>query len=311
MRARAPGKLVLSGAYSVLWGAPALVTAVDRYAVADASRAPDLVPREIEVAVALGLVTHAPALDVSALRVARAGGGTQKLGLGSSAALLVAALVAAPTEGAPPLGSTRFVDEAVRAHRLAQGGGSGIDVAASACGGTLVCSLEGASRGASPAEAPLSTRPLALPEGLWLECWYTSREAVTSSMVAAVRGLAAHEPEAFERTLGPAREGAQVAVTACERGDARLLVEALRAQTTALSALGERAGVAIVPLELRDARARAADEHAVVFPSGAGGGDVVLLARTADAPATRAALCALGYQELALSFAAPGAHRVD
>jgi phosphomevalonate kinase len=38
MIARAPGKLVLSGAYAVLEGAPALVAAIDRYAVADASR---------------------------------------------------------------------------------------------------------------------------------------------------------------------------------------------------------------------------------------------------------------------------------
>ncbi len=35
MRARAPGKVVLSGAYSVLRGAPAIVTAVDRYVEAD------------------------------------------------------------------------------------------------------------------------------------------------------------------------------------------------------------------------------------------------------------------------------------
>ena len=33
--ARAPGKVVLSGAYAVLEGAPALVAAVDRYVVAD------------------------------------------------------------------------------------------------------------------------------------------------------------------------------------------------------------------------------------------------------------------------------------
>ena len=37
-RARAPGKLVLSGAYAVLSGAPALVAAVDRYVVADSAR---------------------------------------------------------------------------------------------------------------------------------------------------------------------------------------------------------------------------------------------------------------------------------
>ena len=43
MIAKAPGKLVVSGAYSVLEGAPAIVVAVDRYAVADTSRAPERV----------------------------------------------------------------------------------------------------------------------------------------------------------------------------------------------------------------------------------------------------------------------------
>ncbi len=43
MIAKAPGKLVVSGAYSVLEGAPAIVVAVDRYAVADTARAPDRV----------------------------------------------------------------------------------------------------------------------------------------------------------------------------------------------------------------------------------------------------------------------------
>ena len=33
MKARAPGKIVLTGAYAVLAGAPALVIAVDRHAV--------------------------------------------------------------------------------------------------------------------------------------------------------------------------------------------------------------------------------------------------------------------------------------
>ena len=42
MRARAPGKLVLSGAYAVLEGAPALVAAVDRYALADSERSATL-----------------------------------------------------------------------------------------------------------------------------------------------------------------------------------------------------------------------------------------------------------------------------
>ncbi len=38
MIARAPGKIVISGAYAVREGAPAIVAAVDRYAVADGAR---------------------------------------------------------------------------------------------------------------------------------------------------------------------------------------------------------------------------------------------------------------------------------
>src|SRR5690606_12116062 len=37
MKTKAPGKVVLSGAYAVLEGAPCIVTAVDRYVYADSS----------------------------------------------------------------------------------------------------------------------------------------------------------------------------------------------------------------------------------------------------------------------------------
>ena len=78
MIARAPGKLVLSGAYVVLDGAPAIVAAVDRYAVADTSRAPDFVSDELRAAFGSEQPPH---VDVSALRA-----DGRKLGLGSSAA---------------------------------------------------------------------------------------------------------------------------------------------------------------------------------------------------------------------------------
>ena len=51
MRARAPGKLVLSGAYAVLYGAPAIVTAVSRYAIADTGRAAEFVTPEVRAAI--------------------------------------------------------------------------------------------------------------------------------------------------------------------------------------------------------------------------------------------------------------------
>ena len=92
---RAPGKLVLSGASSVLGGAPALVTAVDRYALADPARAAVHLADEVAAAVKSGLAARACFVDASALRVDLEGGGSRKLGLGSSSAILLATLVAA------------------------------------------------------------------------------------------------------------------------------------------------------------------------------------------------------------------------
>src|SRR5262245_51622652 len=133
MIARAPGKLVLSGAYSVLEGAPCIVAAVDRYAIADAARAADLVTDEVRAAVEAGELPRPVGFDASALRDRAPDGTSRKLGLGSSAAILAASLAAA-RGGA-------FADEAamreaifplaLAAHRRAQGGGSGVDVAAS------------------------------------------------------------------------------------------------------------------------------------------------------------------------------------
>jgi len=96
MRARAPA----IGAERRLLGArraPALVAAVDRYAVADASREPDLVTAEVAEAVrrvtwrARRGSTRAPARDLP-------NGTSRKLGLGSSAAILVASMAASDSE---------------------------------------------------------------------------------------------------------------------------------------------------------------------------------------------------------------------
>ncbi|MGH7271379.1 MAG: hypothetical protein ACREJ3_13200, partial [Polyangiaceae bacterium] len=70
MRVIAPGKLVLSGAYAVLEGAPAIVVAVDRHVVVD---------------VPSGWLDPGPP-DTRAIY----GDSDRKLGLGSSAASLVA-----------------------------------------------------------------------------------------------------------------------------------------------------------------------------------------------------------------------------
>jgi phosphomevalonate kinase len=136
----APGKLLLTGSYAVLEGAPAIVCAVDRYAVARTAgvdaEAVQGTPVSPEIAAAMDGGGDAPDVDVSSLF-----SNGKKLGLGSSAAAVVAALghVAAARGldlGEAPVRRTIF-DRARAAHGTVQSGGSGVDVAASVYGGVL------------------------------------------------------------------------------------------------------------------------------------------------------------------------------
>ncbi len=294
MRARAPGKLVLSGAYAVLRGAPAIVCAVDRYAVADTTARPEFVTPEVEAALeALGYGSP-PSFDASALR-----GEREKLGLGSSAAILVASLGALCLErGTPP---EKLADAvfpiAVAAHRKAQGGGSGIDVAAAAHGGTLL---------ARRANDELEVRQVSLPDELHVEAWVMGHPASTREFVARVFALEADDPRAFTRLLDAQIAASVAAEEALLAGDAEGLLGALGGQHEALFELGQATATPIVTPEVRYLQARAMPS-AVVLPSGAGGGDVSL--HVGFAPSSddfRAHAERRGLRLLPLTFGADG-----
>jgi phosphomevalonate kinase len=291
-RARAPGKVVLSGAYAVLHGAPAIVSAVSRYVTVDTSRTAELLTPE--VAAALGPDQKAPWFDASDLRE-----DGRKLGLGSSAAILVASLYALARELAPerPEAELRehVLPRALSAHRLAQGGGSGVDVASSTLGGTLCYQMGG------------RVEPLVLPDGVHVEVWTCPVSASTRDLLAAVAELARASPRVHEQIMSEQARASERAVERARTVAAAGFIEALREQQRALSELGRTAGVPIVTAELAAACPQAEREGGVVLPAGAGGGDIALfVGRAPSSAALRAALQNRQHRRLDVELSAPG-----
>lgn len=264
MKVFAPGKLILSGAYVVLEGAPSLVVAVDRGAIASS----DLwgPPRSAELSAAFS-TAHAPSIDVSAmLRDGR------KLGLGASAASLVAALALVEAQAGADLEDDatrlRVFLAARRAHAVAQGGGSGVDIAASVYGGLLRYELGGDGRG--------YVQRLALPPALTLRAYFTGESASTPALRGAVDALRGREPALHARCFASLVRIAERASDAAVRGDGHALVAAVADSCDALAALGDAARAEIVPVALRALGEEAKAEGGAFTMSGAGGGDVAV-----------------------------------
>ncbi len=262
MKVIAPGKVLLFGAYAVLEGAPALVAAVDRYAVADTERLEPSPFREVRAAIG---DAPAPAVDVSALHDASGA----KLGLGSSAAALVAVLAARAAMGGDDLSRdevrTAIASQARRAHAEAQGGGSGVDIAASTFGGSLVYSM-----------GERSVEPVSLPGKVSLNVFWSGTSARTSDLRAAVSRLSEKDVASYRASIDALATCSTRAIAACRNGDLRGLIEAGQANSRALADLGRASDSPIVPAAFSDLAPHAEGEGAAFFPSGAGGGDVAL-----------------------------------
>jgi phosphomevalonate kinase len=297
MIALAPGKVILSGAYAVLYGAPAIVTAVDRYVSADASRTTDFVTPEVRAA--LG-DAPAPYFDASALREAN-----RKLGLGSSAAILVASLAARhPDWLATPETKTQLFQTALRAHRKAQGGGSGVDVLASVYGGTSITRRQDVADAST-----LEHRAITLPPSLFIQVWACPTSAETRTLIARVAALRSADPERHDTSIAALSHAAERAVLAVDRGDASGFVTALKGQAEGLLALGQAAGAPIVTPELGTIIERAAAPDLAILPAGAGGGDIALYVGLRPPSVEVVELAkALDHNPLSLRLDAKGAH---
>ncbi len=262
MTIRAPGKLVITGAYAVLYGARAVVFAVDRYARSTESIARSTSP-EFRAAMPEG---PWPVIDTSEM----VHGGI-KMGLGSSAASLVVALAMRSDAGDLSAQRSREVlfERAHAAHRAAQGGGSGVDIAASVWGGAQILT-SGASRRCS----------IAMPARLQFRTYFSGASVKTSTFVARVEA-ARSRPEVV-RILDELAVASERAASAFASGEGVGFVEAAALVREKLLRLGNAAEVPIVTPLMSTFHERVLVNGAVALPAGAGGGDVVVALTTGD-----------------------------
>ncbi len=184
------------------------------------------------------MIERAPWFDASALRTSLPDGTSRKLGLGSSAAILVASIAATSGERLQRAAGASLADAvfpaAYAAHRKAQPSGSGIDVAASTFGGVITATIR---------DGGLDVAPHPLPPGTVVEVFASPVSASTGDLIRKVRAFAAVDPPRYRRLLDAAARGAHAAKAAAATPD---LVAAISAQLDALAKLGDLAGAGIV-----------------------------------------------------------------
>ncbi|MCK6531050.1 hypothetical protein L6R50_26975 [Myxococcota bacterium] len=311
-RASAPGKLLLFGEYAVLRGADAVCCAFDARIAATAT-ALDAPVVEVDSPRVLREPLRAPveALGGDAppglsfvwaclrsrfpfpwgsgvsLRVDAAF--PRDWGLGSSSAVTVATLGALDALAGAPRDARAVAREAVARVRAVQGGvGSGADAATQAVGGLIRYRMAEEDGGAPEIEAlPFPTAPGAPV----LRAAYTGRKASTTAMVADLGRRRAPGDPLYDE-LGALAAAAADLLRAGRVADlGPLLDEGTR--------LHERLGT--WPGDLSPALAAARRSPGVLGakPTGAGGGDSVLLLAEDDATAARA--CAAAGLELLLA----------
>ncbi len=274
----APGKAFLIGEYAVLEGAPAYVTAVDVRAVAHDATAERPAASSAVVHCAHARVAQflegrgvapgeSPAVETGGFTL-----GPRKLGLGSSAAVAAAVvgyhLARSGLDVSSPEVRTQALALAHAAHSEAQGGnGSGADVATAVHGGTIRF-------------VDRKVEPIALPGWLALGFVDAGAPAATSSFVHAVKSAQQRDPSRWRAAMTMLREAAVAfgeALSQPDRGGFAALRSAVELHVRGLRALQAVAEVPIITDAIAGIVELCAQANVAAKPSGAGGGDLVVL----------------------------------
>lgn len=303
-RASAPGKVLIWGEYGVLLGAPALVMAVDRraqvrlsesgqgrvhcdpsgdYEVSLRQQLKDaLVRHGLDPASLnrLAVQVDSRSLHEEAPRDQRR---PRKLGLGSSAAVLVALDEAvARWAQSPPMALVERLRCLQAGHQGGQG--SGMDIAAALQGGVFAY-----RRG--PDMVP-ALESLVWPSGLHWQVVWSGQPSVSSDHVARFLAATQQQPERAKGLLAQISAYSEGGLAAWRAGQWSDVLDAFDAAAECLGTIGDWLQRPLLSERDRHGQALARRCGAHYKPAGAGGGDIGLLL-AADASALARASAAL------------------
>jgi mevalonate kinase len=301
MISAALGKVILLGEHAVVHGHPALAAALDRGLRVNFEGQPSgpirlIVPHWNLTAAAgdgspvgaalerLARGVGADHLSVDLHAVAELAPGA---GLGSSAALMVAATRALAAAAGRTLETRRIIEIALDGERVFHGNPSGVDVTLAARGGVGLYTV-------AAGFAPLAAPPLPLVIGL------SGEPRRTGDMVARVQARLDAGGDAADRLarLGQAARDGAAALTAGDRAGLGALFRAAHGELAAL-------GVSSRGLDLLvDAADRAGALGAKLTGAG-GGGAVIALAQPGREAQLVAAWRALGREAFVVTAGAP------
>lgn len=258
-----------AGEYAVLEGCPALVMAVDRRVWARGYTAPRLEPLfgalATECVERFGPESHqarlarATVVDSAALYDSESG---QKLGLGSSAAVLVAAAARCLCDESGSFSLQEVLAVARATHQRFQGGGSGVDLLCVGHGGVVFADSSGV------------VESLSLPSGLAYSTVWTGVVADTPTLVAKV--AAAGISPAKRAALDEIAMAAHDMAVGFRDAVAKSILDAVHRGREAVQALSSATGVDLEVEAHRTVAEVAEAMGGAAKPTGAGGGDVAL-----------------------------------
>ena len=283
--ASAPGKILVAGEYAVLYGAQAVLIAVNRRAHASlVAESQKLSP--FLAALRQSLVDHYGVRNdaVSAAANVRVdsqdlyGTDGTKYGLGSSAAVTVAATTLcldAIGEHNPAL-IHRIAHQAHAQAQQARGvRGSGADIACSIFGG-VITAQPGKKDGSLPTvkQLPFS------PQVTWVAIW-TGVAADTVTLVKQVEQFRGQMPKSHERLCSEIAETAANLAYALSRRDPTQtdkIIAAISRGGDAIMRLGQEAGITLYSKTHQDIHTIAERYGGAAKPTGAGAGDIAIAA---------------------------------